>query len=381
MSSVCLNLVVAACNNRGIGINGKLPWRLKKDMEVFKRITTETKDPEKKNVVIMGRKTWMSIPEKFRPLQKRINIILSTTMKEAPTNTYVATSLENAVAMVTGNGELTDKVESLFVIGGSSVYKEALESHCRVYLTRVLADFDCDTFLPEFESEKFVKLQCCEDVPTGRMTENGIDFEFEVYDKCVSEFSSNRMPFYVMAAMCSNRGIGLGDKLPWPSLSKEYRYYMDLTSKIENPGKKCINIKGRVTWQCTCMEEKSRDTIINIVISRNPSPEIVADPYVHKVVSSLDEALLYVSTALRDTVETIWVMGGQQIYTEAVNHPQCERVYLTHIYGEFEADTFFPPIEDKFKEDKSVVLDRALQEERGITYKYQVFSPKIQANR
>ncbi|XP_033726108.1 dihydrofolate reductase-like [Pecten maximus] len=186
MPGVRLNLVVAACNNRGIGINGSLPWRksLKKDMEVFKRITTETKDPDKNNVVIMGRKTWMSIKEKYRPLPRRINIILSRTMKETPTGTYIAKSLEDAISMVSGKGDLRDKVESLYVIGGSSVYKEAMDyPSCRVYLTRVLADFDCDTYFPEFDSQKFIKLQSCEEVPAGRMTENGVDFEFEVYDK------------------------------------------------------------------------------------------------------------------------------------------------------------------------------------------------------
>ncbi|XP_033725589.1 uncharacterized protein LOC117315490 isoform X2 [Pecten maximus] len=351
----------------------------RKDMEVFKRITTETKDPDKKNVVIMGRKTWVSIPEKFRPLPRRINIILSRTMNETPTGTYIARSLEDAISMVSGNGDLRDKVESLYVIGGSSVYKEAMDyPSCRVYLTRVLADFDCDTYLPEFDSQKFIKLQSCEEVPAGRMTENGVDFEFEVYDK--TEISPDRMSFKVIAAMCINRGVGMANRLPWPSLSKEYRYYMDLTSRTVEPGKKCVNIKGRVTWQCTCMEEKARGSIINIVISRNPSEEISADPYVHKIVASFDDALLYVDNTLRDQVETVWVMGGQQIYTDAVNHPQCGEIYLTHIYGEFEADTFFPSFEDRFQEDKSVDLDRTLQEERGITYKYKIYCPKSQAN-
>ncbi|XP_021379386.1 dihydrofolate reductase-like isoform X1 [Mizuhopecten yessoensis] len=196
----------------------------------------------------------------------------------------------------------------------------------------------------------------------------------------VTDINSTRMTFNIMAAMCSNRGIGIANKLPWPSLSKEYRYYMDLTSKTVHPGKKCVNIKGRVTWQCTCMEEKSRDSIINIVISRNPSEEITSDPYVHKVVASLDDALLYVRTTLLDQVETVWVMGGQQIYTDAIDHPQCNHIYLTHIYGEYQADTFFPTFEDRFHEDKSIALDRTLHEERGVTYKYKVYSPRHQAS-
>ncbi|XP_060080827.1 dihydrofolate reductase-like isoform X3 [Ylistrum balloti] len=328
MPSTRLNLVVAMCNSRGIGINGKIPWRLRKDMEVFKKITTETKDPDKNNVVIMGKKTWLSIPEKFRPLPKRINIVLSRNMIETPSGAYLARSFKEAVAMVTGKGDFAEKVENVYIIGGSSVYKEAMDFQwpCRIYLTRVLADYDCDTYLPEFDLNKFKKLQHCEDVPAIRMTENGVEFEFEVYDKCVTKASE--MSFNVMAAMCSNRGIGMANKLPWPSLSAE----------------------------------------------------ISGDPYVHKVVASLDEALEYVSITLHDQVETVWVMGGQSIYTDAVNHPQCNKIYLTHIYGEYEADTFFPPFEGRFHEDKSVALDRTLQEERGVTYKYKVYCPRHQAS-
>ncbi|XP_048750047.2 dihydrofolate reductase-like isoform X2 [Ostrea edulis] len=179
-----LNLVVAVCNNGGIGKDGQLPWRLKKDMEFFKKITTQTKDNGKQNAVVMGRKTWLSIPEKFRPLANRINIILSTTIDPFD-GVYVAKSLDEAITMVTGNGVLADKVEGVHIIGGSSVYKAALESDfaCRIYLTRVLAEFDCDTFLPEFNQNVFKKIDNCEDVPKGKMNDKNIDFVFEVYDK------------------------------------------------------------------------------------------------------------------------------------------------------------------------------------------------------
>ncbi|KAJ8311353.1 hypothetical protein KUTeg_010708 [Tegillarca granosa] len=172
MANVRLNLVVAACNNRGIGVKGQLPWRLKKDMQFFKNVTTETKDPDKQNAVIMGRITYFSIPEKFRPLAKRKNIILSRELKEAPPNTSLVRSLDEAVSLATGSGELADKIE------------KPMESNynCRIYLTRVLADIDCDTFFPELDENLYRKVDC-EDVPTSVFTENGLDFKFEVYDK------------------------------------------------------------------------------------------------------------------------------------------------------------------------------------------------------
>ena len=72
------NLIVAACGKSlGIGFNGELPWRLKSEMKHFASTTSTTKDPTKKNAVIMGRKTWESIPAKFRPLKNRFNIVLS----------------------------------------------------------------------------------------------------------------------------------------------------------------------------------------------------------------------------------------------------------------------------------------------------------------
>jgi dihydrofolate reductase len=67
---------VCATKANGIGQAGRLPWRLKEDMKFFKHLTTLAPSPLK-NVVIMGRKTWQSIPHKFRPLANRINIVVS----------------------------------------------------------------------------------------------------------------------------------------------------------------------------------------------------------------------------------------------------------------------------------------------------------------
>ena len=72
-----LNLIVAACEGLGIGLNGSLPWKLKGEMKYFARMTKTTRDPDKTNAVVMGRKTWESIPEKFRPLSGRLNVVIS----------------------------------------------------------------------------------------------------------------------------------------------------------------------------------------------------------------------------------------------------------------------------------------------------------------
>jgi len=73
-----LQMIVAATESLGIGINGGLPWRIKRDMKFFKDKTTETHETGKLNAVIMGRKSWESIPAKFRPLPGRLNIVISS---------------------------------------------------------------------------------------------------------------------------------------------------------------------------------------------------------------------------------------------------------------------------------------------------------------
>ena len=74
---VNFSIVVAMDEQQGIGKGGKLPWHIPGDLKYFKNLTTKTKLPDKKNVVIMGRKTWESLPQNFRPLSKRINVVLT----------------------------------------------------------------------------------------------------------------------------------------------------------------------------------------------------------------------------------------------------------------------------------------------------------------
>jgi dihydrofolate reductase len=78
MKNIKLNLIAAACDNMGIGYRGDLPWFLKNELRHFSRTTRKLVDSNKKNVVIMGRKTYFGVPESKRPLADRINVVLTT---------------------------------------------------------------------------------------------------------------------------------------------------------------------------------------------------------------------------------------------------------------------------------------------------------------
>ncbi|XP_029367056.1 dihydrofolate reductase [Echeneis naucrates] len=182
-----LNAIVAVCPDLGIGNNGNLPWhpvRLHNEFKHFRKMTTTSPVPGKQNVVIMGRKTWFSIPEKNRPLGNRINIVLSRTCKTAPPGAhYLAADFSSALRLV--NKELADQVGQVWIIGGSSLYKEMLETpgtKRRLFVTQILKQFECDTFLPEINVNKFQKLPEFPGVSKELQEENGIQYRFEVYE-------------------------------------------------------------------------------------------------------------------------------------------------------------------------------------------------------
>ena len=133
------DIVVAHDLNRGIGMNNALPWQCAPDMAHFKTLTT-SHESNGQNTVIMGRKTWASIPEKFRPLAGRKNIVVSSTLDQLE-GAQVAPSLDAALDMSTSNG-------NVFVIGGAQLYLEALAHQgCdTLHVTKIFKRCECDTF-------------------------------------------------------------------------------------------------------------------------------------------------------------------------------------------------------------------------------------------
>ncbi len=144
-----LEIVVAADRCLGIGREGALPWRLKADLARFRDLTrTVPSDAPRgaRNAVLMGRKTWDSIPDRFRPLPGRLNAVLTRDASLAlPPGLVVADSLDAALRKCRDHGP----VLRFFVIGGGEIYRLAMDDpRCRVvHLTRVDGDHDCDTWL------------------------------------------------------------------------------------------------------------------------------------------------------------------------------------------------------------------------------------------
>jgi dihydrofolate reductase/thymidylate synthase len=142
----------------GIGISNKLPWRLKEDLAFFKEVTSRTA-VNLLNAVIMGRKTWESIPDKFRPLPGRRNVVLSRNpgIRESlniPSSVMIASSLTDALAQLSEE----QNIDRIFVIGGSTLYQEAVRSPlCQhVYITEVNGEFkEFDTFFPVLPASDF----------------------------------------------------------------------------------------------------------------------------------------------------------------------------------------------------------------------------------
>ena len=131
-----LHLIFARAANGVIGRNGTLPWHLPADLAHFKRKTLG-------QTVIMGRKTWDSLPERFRPLPGRRNIVVTRQPQWSAEGAERAGSLEQALALCTGE---TDA----WVIGGADLYAQALPLASSAEVTELHADFDGDAFAPAF---------------------------------------------------------------------------------------------------------------------------------------------------------------------------------------------------------------------------------------
>lgn len=150
MTARTFSIVVAADEDNGIGKHGGLPWKLPREMAHFRDVTSLAPSGLQ-NAVIMGRKTFASIPPKFRPLRDRFNVVLSRQSEHQAEGALVLPSLERALAALDERSDIA----RAFVIGGGELYRQALlHPGCEeLVLTRIHARFDCDTRLSDFSAD------------------------------------------------------------------------------------------------------------------------------------------------------------------------------------------------------------------------------------
>ena len=139
-----ISLIVAMSENRVIGRDNKMPWHLSADLKRFRAITMNSP-------ILMGRKTFESIG---KPLDGRTNLILSKNTNYQPQGCLVFQSLESAL------NEAEKYGEELFIIGGATLYEIALPLAKRLYLTDIQAEFEGDTFFPEFDMNDWDEIAC-----------------------------------------------------------------------------------------------------------------------------------------------------------------------------------------------------------------------------
>ncbi len=162
-------MVVAMGENREIGANGDLLWHLPADMAHFKTITLG-------HHVLMGRKTWESIPARFRPLAGRTNLVLSRSGAPPASDAPVFQTPEAAIAFAENNGE-----SELMIIGGGTLYT-ALLPHCHtLYITRIEASFPAaDTFFPALSPTEW---ELVDDVPYSADERNAFNLRFQRWNR------------------------------------------------------------------------------------------------------------------------------------------------------------------------------------------------------
>lgn len=162
-----ISAIVAMDENNGIGFNGQLLEKIPEDLRKFKFLTQE-------KIVVMGRKTWESLPKK--PLPNRLNIIISNKIKIMDTFT-ISMSIEEIKSRLEYASK--DQDEEWFIIGGGQIYNELLPFCDRIYITKIYKKYEnVDTYFPNIDEQKWNIVHQSE-----ILTYNNLQYQFLTYDR------------------------------------------------------------------------------------------------------------------------------------------------------------------------------------------------------
>jgi dihydrofolate reductase len=140
-----ISLIAAVAKNNVIGVKGDLPWYLPKDLKFFATTT-------RGHHVIMGRKNYDSIPEKYRPLPHRPNIVVTRNPEFHDSNVDIFTSIQSAIDFAKSKNE-----KEVFIIGGGEIYNQTIQLADKLYLTHVDTEIDGDTHFPSFNQSEWTR--------------------------------------------------------------------------------------------------------------------------------------------------------------------------------------------------------------------------------
>ncbi|XP_075061505.1 dihydrofolate reductase-like [Mixophyes fleayi] len=180
-----IKIIAAACNNNGIGLKGHLPWDLPKEFKYLLASITTVKQPGKKNLIVWGRQSFESFDEKLLPLENTIIVLLSRALREVPKFAHYICRNEEEVVTLVSAPPLSDEIETIWVLGGVECYINMIRHPwCNhIYFTKIMADFECDIFFPDFDKDVFKLKEEYPGVPSGIQEEKGVKYIFQVYEK------------------------------------------------------------------------------------------------------------------------------------------------------------------------------------------------------
>ena len=154
------------------------------------------------------------------------------------------------------------------------------------------------------------------------------------------------MKFNIIVAVDINNGIGLHNNIPWLDKYSDLAYFKKITTECESISRKNAVIMGRKTWESIGKKLPNRH---NFIISRSVQGECFYP--------SLDECLKAITNFYYEKTNNIFVIGGEELYNEAITHPMCNKIYLTKIPENFNCDRFFPEIDSNIFKELSTNLD------------------------
>ena len=163
-----ISLIAALTKNHVIGVNNDLPWRLPDDMKYFFQTT-------KGHTVIMGRKNYESLPEKFRPLPNRVNIVVTRQENFNAPGCTVVHSLEKGIELAKSANE-----SEVFNIGGADMFTLGMPNIQRMYLTEIQAELPGDTYFPEVNKSNWTEASRIHHQADER---HAYAFDFVVYNR------------------------------------------------------------------------------------------------------------------------------------------------------------------------------------------------------